>query len=75
MLVPTIFLAIAILSSTYVAYEILRWIADMLGYLETVRRFGADLHWWMDARFSVIPAEQHLAVEILADHYELVGAR
>lgn len=74
MLFPIVCLIIAVASAGYVAVELLRGVADYLGYLTEVRRFGDDLAWWIDARFSIIPAEQHAAVEVLADLYGIEPA-
>jgi hypothetical protein len=72
MTVPVVLIVVAVLSLGYVTFELLRGLADMLGYFGQVAhaaRHNADLDWWLDARYSVIPAEQHAATEVLADLY------
>lgn len=71
-MVPIILLTVAVLSASYVTFELLRGLADFLIYLDTVEEYGSRLRWWLDARFSLIPAERHAAVEVLADVYGIV---
>lgn len=67
-----VLLTVAVLSTAWTAREILRGILDQVSYLGVLDQWHADRAWWLDARFSLIPAEQHAAVETVADVYGLV---